>query len=72
MWRADIEVRHRTPEVIERPDICGRASSIPAVFAERVEVDLPDLDGHDRRLNRSVREDGANAARLTWLGLGSS
>jgi hypothetical protein len=60
MAGADVQIAHRPPDSVNRPNVCRRAPSIPAVSARRDKIDFPDLDRDRLRLDRSVCEDGAH------------
>lgn len=64
MRRADVQVRHRTADRFDGPDVRGRASPVATVSAGRVEVDRRDLDRDAVRLCRSIREDGTHRPKF--------
>jgi hypothetical protein len=64
---ANVQIAHRPPDSVNRPNVCRRAASITAVSARCDEVNFPDLDRDGSGLDRSVCEDGAHEARFDQL-----
>ena len=57
---ANVQVAHRPPDSVNRPNVCRCAPSVMAVSAGSVEMNFRDLDRDGSRLDRSVCEDGAH------------
>jgi hypothetical protein len=57
---ANVQVAHRRPDSVNRPNVCRRAPSVTAVSARGDEMNSPDLDRDGPRLDRSVCKDGAH------------
>jgi hypothetical protein len=60
MNSANVQVAHRPPDSVNRPNVCRRTPSVTAVSAGCDEMNFPDLDRDGPRLDRSVFEDGAH------------
>jgi hypothetical protein len=60
MAGADVQVAHRPPDSVNRPNVYRRAPSVTAVSARGDEMNSPDLDRDGPRLDRSVFENGAH------------
>ena len=61
---ANVQVAHRPPDSVNRPNVCRRSPSVTAVWAWRDKIDLPDLDRDGPRLDWSVCEDGAHESEI--------